>query len=109
MREMTRSVPAVLIPLTAGALFVYFAMRLAFSFNEVFSFVLGLFALWAPLAIVVYQSLEGELEDSLPRVTFSLIASYTLTTLLYFLLAAVHLNLLFYCIQIALLIAGVLV
>ena len=99
---MTRRIISTSVPLLAAGLFFYFFVRLAFSFTEFLLLLLGAFALWAPMAIVLHQALREEVRDSIPRTTFALIGSYTLTTLLYFLLAAVHVAFLFYCIQAAL-------
>ena len=71
-------------------------------FIEFIRFSLGIVVLWAPLGGLFYILLEEQVPDRIVRFTFSAIASYTLTTLAFFGLAVLQLDLLFYLGQIGL-------
>ncbi|MEH1988499.1 MULTISPECIES: hypothetical protein [unclassified Nostoc] len=63
---------------------------------ELLRFSLGIVGLWMPLSALFYLLLRRQVEEPIVRFTFSAIASYTLTTLIYFGLAILKLEFLFY-------------
>jgi hypothetical protein len=62
----------------------------------------GVILLWLPVGAIVYVLLARYELPGLTRFTFSSVASYTLTTLLYFGLSVVNLGFSFYVIQVLL-------
>ena len=85
---------------------MYCYVTLQWTPLELVRFVIGIFVLWFPVAAIVYALLNKEVESASIRFTLSLLASYTLTTLLYFGLAVFGLSAAFYGIQ-AIIIVGV--
>lgn len=71
-------------PLLVLAGLTAYAIRLQLTPFEIARWFVGMVALWAPGAALAYLWLRDEVPDRLPRATFAAIASYTLTTLLYF-------------------------
>jgi len=78
---------------------MYCYVTLQWTPVELVRFVVGIFILWFPVAAIVYALLNKEVESASIRFTLSLLASYTLTTLLYFGLAVFGLSVAFYAIQ----------
>ena len=78
---------------------MYCYVTLQWTPVELVRFVVGIFILWFPVAAIVYALLNKEVESASIRFTLSLLASYTLTTLLYFGLAVFGLSAAFYAIQ----------
>ena len=88
--------------LTALALAYYFSVAMHFGPLEGPLFLIGLTALWLPIGGTCYLLLRQEMPDRLDRFTFSALASLSLTTLLYFGFAELHITALFYLLQIGL-------
>lgn len=86
-----------------GAIF-YLFLGVDFNPLEACLFVLGLTGLWLPVGGTCYRLLRDEIPGRLDRFTFSALASYSLTTLLYFGCAVLHVASLFYAGQLGLLV-----
>lgn len=93
--------PVILTANTAGLLYYLFSMQ--WTPYEFVRTLVGLAALWLPIGSVVYLLLSRkETISSLNRLVFSLIASYSLTTLFFFGFSVIQLTPLFYLGQILL-------
>ncbi|MEH2082667.1 MAG: hypothetical protein V7K89_22605 [Nostoc sp.] len=90
----------ILATITLFAL-VYYLGETQWNVVELLRFGLGVIFLWMPLGALFYLLLKRQVQKPIVRFTFSAIASYTLTTLIYFGLAVFYLELLFYIGQIA--------
>ncbi|PHM05582.1 hypothetical protein, partial [Nostoc sp. 'Peltigera malacea cyanobiont' DB3992] len=75
---------------------VYYLIATEWNLVELLRFGLGVIVLWMPLGASLYLLLKRQVQEPIIRFTFSAIASYTLTTLIYFALAIFYLELLFY-------------
>ncbi|MEH1839545.1 MAG: hypothetical protein V7L20_12415 [Nostoc sp.] len=75
---------------------VYYLVATEWNVVELLRFCLGTVLLWMPLGALFYLLLKRQVQEPIVRLTFSAIASYTLTTLIYFGLAVLQLELLFY-------------
>ncbi|WP_138498277.1 hypothetical protein [Nostoc sp. PA-18-2419] len=75
---------------------VYYLGKTEWNIIELLRFCIGIIFLWMPLGALFYLLLKRQVQETIVRFTFSAIASYTLTTLIYFALAVFHLQLLFY-------------
>ena len=75
---------------------VWYVAALGWDFGELARFALGIVMLWGPCGALLYLALRAEVPDRTARLTLCLIASYAVTTLVYFGLAVVRLEPLFY-------------
>ena len=80
----------ILATITLFAL-VYYFVAAQWNVVELLHFCLGIIGLWMPLGVLFYLLLKRQVEEPIVRLTFSAIASYTLTTLIYFGLAVFRL------------------
>ncbi len=76
-------------------LLVYYGFALKWSIKELIYCVVGMALLWGPMAALLYWTLRKAIDDATVRFAFSAAGSYTLTTLLYFATAVLHLEWLF--------------
>ncbi|QKQ73067.1 hypothetical protein [Nostoc sp. TCL240-02] len=74
----------------------YYLVVTEWNVVELLRFCIGIIFLWMPLGALFYILLKRQVQEPIVRLTFSAIASYTLTTLIYFSLAVMKLELLFY-------------
>ena len=74
----------------------YYLVATQWNIFELLRFCVGAILLWMPLGSLLYLLLKRQVQEPIVRFTFSAIASYTLTTLIYFALAVFKLELLFY-------------
>jgi hypothetical protein len=79
----------------------YYLVVTKWNLIELWHFALGITLLWLPFGSVFYIVLKRQVKDKIIRLAFSAIASYTLTTLIYFGLAVLQLENLFYLGQVA--------
>ena len=94
-----------LIPVVVALISIaYYLISTQWQVLEILSFIAGIIALWVPLGALFYIKCKKEIEDQVICFTFSFIASYCTTTLIYFLLAVLHIENLFYFIQFGILI-----
>jgi hypothetical protein len=82
--------------LVACLLLGYYGIALNWSIQEFATCLVGMALLWGPIAALVYVALDGMIVDPMVRLCFSCVASYALTTLLYFAVAVPRLGWLFY-------------
>ncbi|MEH2082665.1 MAG: hypothetical protein V7K89_22595 [Nostoc sp.] len=75
---------------------IYYLIKTEWNIVEFLRFCVGSVLLWMPLGALFYLLLKRQVQEPIVRFTFSAIASYTLTTLIYFGLAVFHSELLFY-------------
>ncbi|MEH2066869.1 MAG: hypothetical protein V7K47_01630 [Nostoc sp.] len=75
---------------------VYYLVASQWNVVEFIRFCLGTALLWMPLGALFYLLLKRQVQEPIVRFTLSAIASYSLTTFIYFALAVSHLELLFY-------------
>jgi hypothetical protein len=85
MRPRHRAYYAIAL-VNLGLLLIYF-YRLDWTPLEIVRFTVGVALLWGPLAAACFAALHSAGVDGVVRVSFSLVASYCLTTLLYFVCA----------------------
>jgi hypothetical protein len=78
------------------ALVVYYLWSLAWTPLELVRFLGGLFVLWAPCAFLLFLEFRNAIGITLIRGCLSALASYALTTLLYFGFASLRVQALFY-------------
>ncbi|MEH2333281.1 hypothetical protein [Nostoc sp.] len=81
--------------ITLIAIGYYFA-ETEWKIVEFLRFFVGIILLWIPLGALFYLLLKRQVQEPIVRFTFSAIASYSLTTFIYFALTVFHLELLFY-------------
>jgi hypothetical protein len=106
----TAKADAAAVALAAGSVLAlgYYGRATGLSPGEATRFVAGALALWGPLAALLFGLLRQQVPDPIIRGTLSGVASYALTTTLYFACAVLHLEVAFYVAQ-AGLAAGVLI
>jgi hypothetical protein len=75
---------ALLATFCIGGIAWYLFKGMGFGLCELLHCVAGATALWAPIGWLVFLLLHDQFSDILSRLTFSAVASYALTTLLYF-------------------------
>ena len=80
----------------SAAMLAWYVAAMKWELGELARFALGVSALWGPCGALLYLALRAEIPDRTARLTISLIASYAITTLVYFGLAVVRLEPLFY-------------
>lgn len=78
---------------------IYTYLSLQWNAAELIRFIAGILFLWSPLAIVAYTFLRREVDDAGVCFVLSVLSSYTLTTLLYFVLTVIGLSVVFYAVQ----------
>lgn len=98
---MKKSLTLAIITLLALS---YYWIATEWNLFEFIRFCGGIIVLWMPFGAVFYILLGQQAPDPIIRFTFSTIASYTLTTLIYFGLAVLKIEPLFYIGQISILI-----
>jgi hypothetical protein len=81
-------------------LLAYYVRAMEFGVLELLFFIVGSIALWLPLGALFFVLLKAEIPDYTVRFTLSALASYCLTTLLYFTLSVWHVSPLFYIAQV---------
>jgi len=82
--------------LVACLLLGYYGVALNWSIQEFATCLAGMALLWGPIGALLYVTLGRAIVDPMVRLSFSCVASYTLTTLLYFAVAVAHQGWLFY-------------
>lgn len=98
--KRSTSISLTLAMITLFALSYYWVV-VEWNLGEFVRFCGGIILLWLPLGACFYLLCKKQIEDPIICFTFSAIGSYTLTTLAYFGLAVLKLELLFYIGQIA--------
>lgn len=78
------------------ALLIFYLHALDWTAIELLRFFGGALLLWAPVASVLYLALRGAISSRIVRGSFSALASYALTTVIYFACAVLHVEFLFY-------------
>jgi len=76
-------------------LLAYYGVALKWSIKEFVYCAVGMALLWGPITALLCLTLRKAIDDITVRFAFSLAGSYTLTTLLYFATAVLHLEWLF--------------
>ncbi|HTR35474.1 MAG TPA: hypothetical protein VMH80_06215 [Bryobacteraceae bacterium] len=94
-REVGGRIQHTIVLFFAVLLLVYYGVALKWSIKEVIYYIAGVALLWGPIAALLYGTLRKAIEDATVRFAFSAAGSYTLTTLLYFAAAVLHLGWLF--------------
>jgi len=96
-----------IVILSSLLLLISYFYFMDFDFVEFIYFTVGILLLWGPIGLAVFNLTKKYISDRVVRLAFSLSASYTLTTMIYFSLAIFDLQSLFYLAQIILLVWGI--
>lgn len=95
IQKQSSFITLIVATITLFAL-IYYLVMTEWNVVEFLRFGVGIILLWMPLGSLFYLLLKRQVQEPIVRFTFSAIASYTLTTLIYFGLAVLQLELLFY-------------
>ena len=95
------------IALTIGSLsaLAYYLVVMQWGLVELLLFLVACLELWLPVTAWSYILVRKQVTETLPRLVFSLISSYTLTTALYFGFSVLNVPFLFYVWQVGLLLS----
>lgn len=89
---------------------VYLGLKLEWTFLESLRFILGIVLLWGPFALLCFAVLEDRIEETDVRLCLSLVASYTLSTAIYFVCSVLGLRSGFFILQgVAVLVAAIMI
>ncbi|QKQ73066.1 hypothetical protein [Nostoc sp. TCL240-02] len=95
IQKKSSFITLIVATITLSAL-IYYLVSTQWNIVELLHFCLGTALLWMPIGALFYLLLKRQVQEPIVRFTFSAIASYTVTTLIYFGLCLLRLELLFY-------------
>ncbi len=98
--------PLTLIIGSISAL-AYYLVAMQWNVGDLIHFLLACAALWLPLTGWCYLLIRRQIPETLPRLVFSMISSYTLTTPIYFGFSVLDVPFLFYIWQLGLIVSWV--
>ena len=91
-----------LLIIGSGLALVYYLVMMQWSLVELLLFLVACPLLWLPITAWSYILVRKQITETLPRLVFSLISSYTLTTAVYFGFSVLNAPFVFYVWQVSL-------